>query len=147
MGVKFSAACTLDIQEYPTGIPRQLCSDSGDWDRYFPCPASTAGRLPAGTRDISFSLVEGDFQAFKGIWRLQPDATPAATVLQYSLYVKPHAWLPVGLIQSRISSEVVNNLTAVRKHAEKVHQWRRQQQQHGAANGNCNGSSRVQHML
>lgn len=77
MGVKFSAACTLEIQEYPRGIPDGLCTADGNWDYYFPRPGSSsssgnasssasnsdseAGPEP-GVRDISFSLVEGDFQ-------------------------------------------------------------------------------------
>jgi hypothetical protein len=75
-------------------------------------------------------------QAFKGIWRLQPGATgDLSTQLQYSLFVKPHPWLPVGLIQNRISSEVVNNLRAVQRYAEHVHRQHRQQQ------GSCVSSS------
>lgn len=69
MGVKFSAACTLEIQEYPSGIPESLCTVDGDWDAYFPCPSSGSSASSGSTsedeqahRDISFSLVEGDFQ-------------------------------------------------------------------------------------
>lgn len=68
-------------------------------------------------------------QAFKGIWRMLPAGPEAAsTVLQYSLFVRPHPWLPVKLIEDRISSEVVNNLNAVRRHTERVHKQRQQQQ-------------------
>lgn len=67
-------------------------------------------------------------QAFKGIWRMQPaGADPSSTTLQYSLFVRPHPWLPVKLIEDRISSEVVNNLNAVRRHTERVHKQRQQQ--------------------
>jgi hypothetical protein len=69
-------------------------------------------------------------QAFKGIWRMQPtDPDPSATTLQYALFVRPHPWLPVKLIEDRISAEVVNNLNAVRRHTERVHKHRLQQQQ------------------
>jgi hypothetical protein len=69
-------------------------------------------------------------QAFKGIWRMQPtEPDPSATTLQYALFVRPHPWLPVKLIEDRISAEVVNNLNAVRRHTEKVHKHRLQQQQ------------------
>lgn len=61
---------------------------------------------------------------------MQPaGADPSATVLNYSLFVKPHPWLPVGLIQNRISNEVVNNLKAVRQHAERVHRQHLKEQQ------------------
>lgn len=52
---------------------------------------------------------------------MHPSVTdPSHTVLQYSLFVRPHPWLPVKLIEDRISSEVVNNLQAVRQHTEGV---------------------------
>jgi hypothetical protein len=85
MGLKFSAACTLDIKEYPDGIPSRLCTQQGDYGRYFPSPPSTSTASTSsmssfssyssmdsmssmdeastsGTRDISFNLVAGDFQ-------------------------------------------------------------------------------------
>jgi hypothetical protein len=74
-------------------------------------------------------------QAFKGIWRIQVNDEDS-TFLHYSLFVKPHPWLPVGLIQSRIKNEVVNNLKAVRRHCEHVQKrnvkQQQQQQQAGA---------------
>jgi len=54
---------------------------------------------------------------------------PSSTLLQYSLFVRPHPWLPVKLIEDRISAEVVNNLKAVRRHTEHVHRQRQQQVQ------------------
>jgi Polyketide cyclase / dehydrase and lipid transport len=89
LGVRFSATCTLDIQEHPGGIPAHLASPDGGWDECFPCPSVTgdAGtsaesssmsssdssdeqrqqqqQKSAGQQDcwdISFALVEGDFQ-------------------------------------------------------------------------------------
>lgn len=71
MGIKFSAACTLDIREYRHGIPSSMCAADGNWDKKFPCPStsSISSRVAAdgkGIRDISFSLVEGDFQVGAG---------------------------------------------------------------------------------
>lgn len=43
------------------------------------------------------------------------------TLLCYSLYVQPRPWLPVGLIQGRIEREIVRNLEALKRHAERVH--------------------------
>jgi hypothetical protein len=77
MGVKFSAACTLEIQEYPQGIPDGLCTVDGNWDYYFPQPwggSSTNSSASASSvssvssmdvdiwRDISFNSVDGDFK-------------------------------------------------------------------------------------
>eukprot|EP00882_Tetradesmus_deserticola_P010566 GHRQ01011162.1.p1 GENE.GHRQ01011162.1~~GHRQ01011162.1.p1 ORF type:complete len:298 (+),score=112.39 GHRQ01011162.1:139-1032(+) len=164
LGMKFSAACTLEIVEYPQGIPDGLCSDTGNWDEHFPNPGGSAstsgdnvcssssessscdgdGAAATGVRDLSFSLVEGDFQAFKGVWRMEPGDDPASTVLHYAAFVQPHAWLPVGLIQGRISSEVVGNLKAVARHAEHLHrQQLKQQQLAGIGCGSSSSSSSV----
>jgi hypothetical protein len=87
MGIKFSAACTLEIKEYPDGIPISMCSSRGDFSRHFPCPTSSSTSVStssvssvssyssmdslssmdeaassSGARDISFNLVAGDFQ-------------------------------------------------------------------------------------
>ncbi|KAJ9509341.1 dehydrase and lipid transport-domain-containing protein [Haematococcus lacustris] len=71
MGVKFSAACTLDCTEYPEGVPANLCSFDGDGsDGLLPHPRTSLAGCPC--HDITFRLVEGDFKAFRGIWRMQP---------------------------------------------------------------------------
>lgn len=118
MGLKFRAACTLDCTEYLSGVPHNLCSSSGNGsDGLFPQPRVSQHHSPV--RDITFSLVEGDFKAFRGVWRMQP-LSDMQSVLCYSLYVMPQAWLPVGLIQGRIEKEVKQNLAAVRKYAESL---------------------------
>jgi hypothetical protein len=62
-------------------------------------------------------------QAFKGVWRIQPGLLgPESSWLVYTLFVRPQAWLPVGLIQNRISREVVSNLRAVQRYTEQLHQ-------------------------
>lgn len=61
MGVKFSASCTLDCTEYPSGVPLELCSTEGDGsDGLLPFPRSSLPNAPS--RDITFKLVEGDFK-------------------------------------------------------------------------------------
>jgi hypothetical protein len=72
-------------------------------------------------RDISFELVEGDFSAFRGIWRVsEGPAGPLTSRLSYAVFVQPQAFLPVGLIQGRITKDVATNLKSVRAHAEEV---------------------------
>jgi hypothetical protein len=127
MGMKFRAACTLEIGEHPAGLPEAAClisgsggdnSGSGLHDRLFPFPSSALPGQPVHG-DITFNLLRGDFNAFKGVWRIQPGLlAPASTWLVYALYVRPQPWLPVGLIQDRISREVVSNLQAVQRHTE-----------------------------
>jgi hypothetical protein len=43
MGLKFSAACTLEIKEYPDGIPTRLTTQHGDYGRFFPSPQLLTG--------------------------------------------------------------------------------------------------------
>jgi hypothetical protein len=67
LGVKFAAGVTLEIQEYPAGLPAHLCAEEGlhDYERYFPCPSGfTLAGQPYS--DISFALLEGDF-AVRGV--------------------------------------------------------------------------------
>jgi len=139
LGIKFSARTTLDCTEYPQGIPSELYSSSGDGsDGLLPFPQ--ACRLDVSNMDISFVSLEGDFKAFRGIWRMQPctpdqDSTDSGagssdeaggamqgseeyTLLCYSLYVQPQKWLPVSVLQGRIEKEVRKNLEAVRVHTE-----------------------------
>ncbi len=81
----------------------------------------TLGSLTSPFRSPSNCLQP---QAFRGIWRIQERATPAnaepSTRLSYALFVRPQQWMPIALIQSRIEGEVVNNLTAVRNHAQQM---------------------------
>ncbi|KAF6253871.1 hypothetical protein COO60DRAFT_1703636 [Scenedesmus sp. NREL 46B-D3] len=72
---------------------------------------------------------------------MAPGDLEGSTVLHYALYVKPHAWLPVGLIQGRISSEVVGNLKAVSRHAERLHRQQLKQQQVSGLTGGGSSSS------
>ncbi|GFR46044.1 hypothetical protein Agub_g7513 [Astrephomene gubernaculifera] len=94
-------------------------------EELFPYPTTTVPGVRAS--DISFELLEGDFQTFRGIWRMQPTGE-RTTLLSYALYVKPQSWLPVALIQGRIENEVVRNLEAVSRYAESQYQQEQQQQ-------------------
>lgn len=128
-GIKFSARCVLDVLEFPEGLPQDCCislssyeytrstSDSGesDGDCLFPLPRVSLSGLPY--KDLTFKLVEGDFLVFRGMWRMQ-EVGPNKTRLSYALFVRPHPWLPVGLIQSRVQKEVAANLRAVGTYVE-----------------------------
>ncbi|KAG2436319.1 hypothetical protein HXX76_006630 [Chlamydomonas incerta] len=156
MGVKFSAAVTLRCCEHQNGgLPEALMtpvpaaalgasssggssgSASGSVDlpppsgselasveALFPFPLTSVPGVSSS--DITFELVEGDFQAFRGIWRMQQTGD-SSTLLSYALFVKPQAWLPVALIQGRIENEVVRNLEAVGKYAEAQFKLKEQQ--------------------
>lgn len=137
-GLKFSAACTLRCTEYDAGVPEALCSTSSDGkDGLFPLPRGAPLAPGLSPRDITFTSVEGDFEVFRGVWRMQPASALGTAVVEnsngnisnagehtllcYSLFVQPQKWLPVGLIQSRIRAEILKNLDAVRRESERVH--------------------------
>lgn len=59
----------------------------------------STGRAELGTpSDIAFTMVDGDFQAFQGVWRMQRCGGDGCC-LSYALFVRPQVWLPVRLIQ------------------------------------------------
>jgi len=121
LGLKFRAKVVLDIKEHPEGVPRQLIDDEAVDLGCFPGPrSSTLRSIP---HDISFSLHEGDFQAFRGIWRIQEHAVGTneepSTRLSYALFVRPQKWMPIAMIQNRIEGEVANNLNAVKRYAQR----------------------------
>ncbi|MBW4466219.1 MAG: SRPBCC family protein [Pegethrix bostrychoides GSE-TBD4-15B] len=66
---------------------------------------------------IDFEMVEGDFKQFCGSWMLQP-APNGGTELSYSVSVLPPRAMPVGLIERKLKSGLVANLTAIRQRAE-----------------------------
>lgn len=143
LGLRFRARVVLDIQEHEEGLPASLVADlpassgdklAGTAAGLFPLPR--AGPPRAGStrrpRDITFALIEGDFAAFRGVWRIQEGGDEEgggggggggpATRLAYSLYVRPQPWLPVHLVAARVSSDIELNLAAVKRYAEAT--WR-----------------------
>lgn len=122
LGIKFSAKTTLECVEYEAGISEDLCTHGLDnLGERFPWPSSG---LPstAGSRDLSFKQLHGDFHVFHGVWRMQRGAEgDASSLMTYSLFVQPKPWLPVRLIQGRIVSGIVANLKAISKHAEALY--------------------------
>lgn len=139
LGFKFSARCVLDCNEHPNGLEQDYCVSSwkdngGVWETscdLYPIPRSPD--LPC--RDITFQLVEGDFLVFRGLWRVCEDSSES-THLSYSLFVRPHVFLPVSLIESRIKREVIANLKAVGNYVEK-----RNKQLQERAGGDVSSSS------
>jgi ribosome-associated toxin RatA of RatAB toxin-antitoxin module len=69
---------------------------------------------------IDFQMVEGDFKEFFGAWKLYPETIcgQPGTNLCYTVQVLPHRAMPVGLIERRLSHNLVVNLMAIRQRAE-----------------------------
>ncbi|XP_062084950.1 uncharacterized protein LOC133791068 isoform X2 [Humulus lupulus] len=107
LGLKFNAKGVVDCYEKPLEI------------------------LPsAQKREIEFNMVEGDFQLFQGKWSiLQLDSgwdgdsvadQEMHTTLSYLVDVQPKLWLPVQLVEGRLSNEIKVNLACIRDEAEKA---------------------------
>jgi ribosome-associated toxin RatA of RatAB toxin-antitoxin module len=67
-------------------------------------------------QEIRFSMVEGDFKAFSGSWRLEPFSLSdgMGTNLYYTILVWPKLTMPVGIIERRLANDLQLNLLAVR---------------------------------
>ncbi len=67
---------------------------------------------------IDFKMVEGDFKEFAGSWILE--STPDGTDLRYTVTILPPLAMPVGLIERRLRSGLVMNLSAIRDRANQL---------------------------
>lgn len=136
-GIKFSARTTLEVREWPQGLPDFAHFQDQEWKgksrdkraqdsvrqpltRYrFPRPFALSS-LP--TRDISMQNIEndgGEFRMYQGVWRMQPlpGCAPGdmeAMRLTYAVEVSPRAYLPVSLVEGRIVRDLCSNLAAIR---------------------------------
>jgi Polyketide cyclase / dehydrase and lipid transport len=141
-GIQFSARTTLEVREWPNGLPDFTRFNDEYWDgktrkermiqygqtpltRYkFPRPFALSS-LP--TRDISMQSIDrddGEFRMYQGVWRMQPllgCAPPGknAMRLTYAVEISPRAYLPVQLIEKRIVSDLCSNLVAIRDYLAK----------------------------
>ncbi|XQQ05546.1 MAG: SRPBCC family protein [Leptolyngbya sp. IPPAS B-1204] len=69
---------------------------------------------------LDFQMVEGDFKAFSGRWILQSLADGTGTELCYQVTVLPPRAMPVSLIERRLKSSLVINLSAIRCRADQL---------------------------
>ena len=72
-------------------------------------------------QEIKFNMVEGDFRAFSGSWRLEPyTSSQMETKLYYILRVWPKRTMPVAMIERRICNDMQLNLLAIRQRVEEL---------------------------
>jgi ribosome-associated toxin RatA of RatAB toxin-antitoxin module len=73
---------------------------------------------------INFSMVEGDFKDFSGIWCLEPDSRGEefGTTLCYTIQVCPKLTMPITIIERRLSDDLRLNLLAIHRRVEEL--WR-----------------------
>jgi hypothetical protein len=146
-GISFRARCTLDVHEYPEGIPAALIEGGAEgYDLVTEITdaeeiANTQAKQPLQRgifprpyaisqfkhRDLSMQSVKGqpgDFELYQGLWRMQPlpGCSPRpgimATRLSYAVEIKPALPVPVRLLERRIALDLEKNLQAIRNHTE-----------------------------
>ena len=141
-GLQFSARTTLEVREFPFGLPDYAHFNDEYWEgksrkerakdytrtpltRYrFPRPF-VVSELPH--RDISMQSIpddDGEFRMYQGVWRMQPlpGCSPQGTEacrLTYAVEVSPRAYLPVQLVEGRIVRDLCTNLVAIRDFLKK----------------------------
>jgi len=137
-GINFSARTTLEVREWPNGMPDFAHFKDDMWEgksrvtraKEYPTVPLTRYRFPRPfalsslpTKDISMQSVvqdDGEFRLYQGVWRMQPlpgCAPPGkqAMRLTYAVEISPRAYLPVRLVEGRIVKDLCTNLEAIRK--------------------------------
>lgn len=67
---------------------------------------------------IGFSMVEGDFKAFEGTWRLeQAETSGQQTRLNYEVTICPPRAIPAMLIERHLRHDLTQNLYSIRQYA------------------------------
>ncbi|MEM9003370.1 MAG: SRPBCC family protein [Cyanobacteria bacterium P01_F01_bin.86] len=64
---------------------------------------------------LGFTMVEGDFKAFEGAWKLEAGEAEGMTRLVYELIVCPPRAIPVLLIERHLRRDLAQNLQAIRQ--------------------------------
>ena len=72
--------------------------------------------------EINFRMVEGDFKAYSGNWRLEPCSLSDQhlTNLCYDVYIWPKRTMPVGILERRLGNDLRFNLLAIRQRVENL---------------------------
>ena len=72
--------------------------------------------------EINFNMVEGDFKAYSGSWRLEPYSLcdRMGTNLLYTVLLWPKLTMPVAIIERRLSSDLQFNLLAIRQRVDEL---------------------------
>lgn len=71
---------------------------------------------------IHFKMVEGDFKAFSGSWKMQASTQDSTgTTLIYTLQVCPTRLIPVKAIEQQLGKDLPRNLLAIRQRLYQVY--------------------------
>lgn len=129
-GLNFRASMIMDVRELPLGLSDDEIAENVEASRplkrgTYPRPWAAAKTLPI--RDIAMQSAAGepgDFTLYQGLWRMQPVPDCAAegqnaTRLTFTVEIQPRPWLPVSLVESRITQDLIKNVEAVAAEAER----------------------------
>ncbi len=83
------------------------------------CARVVLDMLETFPQRIDFTMVEGDFKEFHGAWMLQPTTVQAklGTQIEYVLDVLPSRFMPVNLIERKLSYNLKVNLISIHQRA------------------------------
>jgi len=104
------------LLEHPTGGIRLEQIGSSRLLRFNFCARVVLDLEEDFPQEIRFQMVEGDFKAFSGCWRLEADSLSGGTLthLCYTIQVWPKLTMPVAMIERRMTSDLQLNLLAIR---------------------------------
>jgi ribosome-associated toxin RatA of RatAB toxin-antitoxin module len=88
------------------------------WLKFKFCAKVVLDMVEQFPHQLDFQMVEGDFKKFFGSWILQPSADGTGTELLYTICVLPPLSMPIGIIERRLKSGLVLNLSAIRQRAD-----------------------------
>ena len=71
---------------------------------------------------IHFNMVEGDFNAYSGCWRLEPETKEdgSGTSLSYTVLVWPKRTMPIVFLERCLQHDLPLNLLAIRQRVEEL---------------------------
>jgi ribosome-associated toxin RatA of RatAB toxin-antitoxin module len=104
--------------EHPQGGIRLEQVGTQSWLKFKFCAKVVLDMVEQFPHQLDFHMVEGDFKKFFGSWILQPSADGTGTELHYRICVLPPLSMPIGIIERRLKSGLVLNLSAIRQRAD-----------------------------
>ncbi len=104
--------------EHPQGGIRLEQVGTQSWLKFKFCAKVVLDMVEQFPHQLDFQMVEGDFKKFFGSWVLQPNTDGSGTELCYTICVLPPLSMPIGMIERRLKSGLVLNLSAIRQRTD-----------------------------
>jgi ribosome-associated toxin RatA of RatAB toxin-antitoxin module len=104
--------------EHPQGGIRLEQVGTQSWLKFKFCAKVVLDMVEQFPHQLDFQMVEGDFKKFFGSWILQQSVDGTGTELLYTICVLPPLSMPIGIIERRLKSGLVLNLSAIRQRTD-----------------------------